>query len=134
MVVSVTAGLYAGTWINYCTGALNTSLLSPPYDIVWPTSFALSHMILRTVIGFAGVLATKVVCKFLSYIIMCAILRINWRELIKCQDYSGNQNKVFIDLIYKYVACFMIGINTVYFLPHTFNMIGIERPRFRTEM
>lgn len=134
MVVSVTAGIHAGSWLSYCTGALSTSLLSPPYNIVWPTAFTLGHLILRTVIGFAGVMATKVLCKFLSYITTCAILGVNWRELIKCQDYSGNQNKVFVDLVYRYISCFMIGMNTVYFLPHTFSMIGIERPRFCTEM
>nr|XP_012217514.1 PREDICTED: sphingosine-1-phosphate phosphatase 2-like [Linepithema humile]XP_012217515.1 PREDICTED: sphingosine-1-phosphate phosphatase 2-like [Linepithema humile]XP_012217516.1 PREDICTED: sphingosine-1-phosphate phosphatase 2-like [Linepithema humile]XP_012217517.1 PREDICTED: sphingosine-1-phosphate phosphatase 2-like [Linepithema humile] len=134
MVVSVTAGIHTGAWFSYYTGALSTSLFSPPYNIVWPTPFTLGHLILRTMLGFAGVIATKTLCKFLSYATMCAILGINWRELMKCQDYSGNQNKVFVDLVNKYVACFMIGVNTVYFLPQTFSTIGIERPTFRTEM
>jgi sphingosine-1-phosphate phosphatase 1 len=134
MVVSVTAGIHTGAWLSYYTGVLSPSLFSSPYNIVWPTLFTLGHMILRTTLGFAGVIATKTLCKFLCYTTTCAILRINWRELMKCQDYSRNQNKVFVDLVYKYVACFMIGINTVYFLPQTFSMIGIERPKFCTEM
>ncbi|XP_072750715.1 sphingosine-1-phosphate phosphatase 2 [Anoplolepis gracilipes] len=134
MVVSVTAGIHVGAWLSYYTGILSASLISPPYHIVWPTYSMFGHLILRTVLGFSTIIATKVLCKYLSYTIVCAILRINYKELMKCQDYSENRNKVFVDLIYKYVACFMIGIITVYLLPQVFSMIGIERPAFYTEM
>lgn len=134
MVVSVTAGIHMGAWLSYYNGVLNVSLISPPYYIVWPTYSMLGHLILRTVLGFSTIIATKVLCRYLSYTVVCAILRINYKELMKSQDYNGNQNKVFVDLIYKYVACFMIGIITVYLLPQVFNMIGIERPAFYTEM
>lgn len=134
MVVSVTAGIHMGAWLSYYTGILSASLTSPPYYIIWPTYSMLGHVILRTIFGFSTVIATKSLCKYLSYTIVCAILRINCKELMKCQDHSGNQNKVFVDLIYKYVACFMIGVITVYLLPQIFSMIGIERPAFYTEM
>ncbi|GAB1859765.1 Sphingosine-1-phosphate phosphatase 1 [Camponotus japonicus] len=134
MVVSVTAGIHMGAWLSYYNGVLSASLISPPYHIVWPTYSMLGHLILRTILGFSTIITTKVLCKCLSYTIVCAILRINRKELMKCQDYSGNQNKVFVDLIYKYVACFMIGIITVYLLPQVFSTIGIERPAFYTEM
>lgn len=134
MVVSVTAGVYTGAWLNYCTGLSRPLQSLPPFHIVWPTYSMLGHLIIRTVLGFSGVIATKIFCKFFTYIIICGILQINWRELMKCQDYNGNQNKVFVDLVYKYVSCFMIGVNTVYLLPQVFNMIGIERPAFYTEI
>jgi len=134
MVVSFTAGIHAGTWLNYFTGVLRASQSLPPYHIVWPTYSTLGHMILRTVLGFSGVLATKAFYKFLIYVTICGILQINWRELMKCQDYSNNQNKVFVDLVYKYVACFMIGLNTVYLMPQVFGMIGMERSAFYTEI
>jgi len=134
MVVSVTAGVHAGGWLNYCTGVLRASQSLPPFHIVWPTYSTLGCLIIRTAIGFFGVIATKVFCKSFSYIIICGLLQINWRELIKCQDYNSNPNKVFVDLVYKYVSCFMIGVNTVYLLPQIFTLIGIERPAFYTEM
>lgn len=134
MVVSVTAGIHAGAWLNYCTGALRVSQFLPPFHIVWPTYSMLGRLIVRTILGFSGVVATKTFCKSLCYIIICTILQINWKELMKCQDYDGNQNKVFVDLVYKYVSCFMIGVNTVYLLPQIFSMIGIERPAFYTEI
>lgn len=134
MVVSVTAGIYMGAWLNYYTGILSASLVSPPYHIVWPTYSMLGHLILRTVLGLSIVFGTRVLCKYLSYTAVCAILQINCKELMKCQDYNGNRNKVLVDLIYKYVACFMIGVITVYFLPQIFSTIGIERPAFYTEI
>ncbi|KAL6268855.1 hypothetical protein P5V15_001977 [Pogonomyrmex californicus] len=134
MIVSVAAGVHVGTWLNYFTGVLRASQSSPPYHIIWPTYSMLGHLILRTVLGFSGVVATKVVCKFLSYFILCSILQINWKKLMKCQDYDGNRNKVFVDLVYKYASCFMIGVNAMYLLPQIFSMIGIERPAFYTEI
>ncbi|XP_077255365.1 sphingosine-1-phosphate phosphatase 2 [Temnothorax americanus] len=134
MIVSVVAGIHAGAWLNYYTGLLRASQSLPPFRIVWPTYSMLGRLIVRTALGFSGVIATKVFCKSFSYITICGVLRINWRELIKCQDYNGNRNKVFVDLVYKYLSCFMIGINTVYLLPQVFSMMGIERPAFYTEM
>lgn len=134
MVVSVTAGVHAGTWLNHYVGVLSKPLFSPPYHIIWPTYPMLGRLLLRTVLGFCSIIATKAICKSFSYATMCAILRVNAKELMKSQDYSGNPNKVFVDLVYKYVCCFMIGVNTVYLLPNVFGMLGIERPTFYTEI
>ncbi|XP_025162499.1 sphingosine-1-phosphate phosphatase 1 isoform X2 [Harpegnathos saltator] len=134
MVVSVTAGVHAGAWLNYYTGVLSKPLFSPPYHIIWPTYPMFGRLIFRTVLGFCSIIATKAICKSFSYATICAILRINSKELMKSQDYSGNPNKVFVDLVYKYLCCFMIGVNTVYLLPNVFGMLGIERPTFYTEI
>ncbi|XP_011059161.1 PREDICTED: sphingosine-1-phosphate phosphatase 1-like [Acromyrmex echinatior] len=134
MVVSVTTGVHTGAWLNYYTGLLRVSQFLPPFPIVWPTYSVLGCLIIRTALGFSGIIVTKTFCKSFSYIIICNILQINWRELVKCQDYNSNQNKVFVDLVYRYVFCFMLGVNTVYLLPQIFNMIGIERPAFYTEI
>lgn len=134
MVVSVTAGVHAGAWLNCATGVQSTLSHLLPYHIIWPTYPMFGRMICRTVLGFCAVIATKILSKFFTYTIMCAILQINSRELMKTKNYSANQNKIFVDLVYKYVACFMIGINTVYLLPNIFSMIGIERPAFYAEI
>lgn len=134
MVVSVTAGVHAGTWLNHYTGVLSKPLFPPPYHIIWPTYPMLGRLIFRTVLGFCSIIATRAICKSLCYAAMCAILRVDSKELMKCRDYSGNLNKVFVDLVYKYVTCFMIGVNTVYLLPNVFSMIGVERPMFYTEI
>lgn len=134
MVLSVTAGIHAGAWLNYYTGLLRASQFLLPFHIVWPTYSMFGHMIVRTALGFSGVFATKNFCKFFCYIIMCNVLQINWRELMKCQDYNGNRNKVFVDLVYKYISCFMIGVNAVYLLPQVFSIIGIGRSAFYTEI
>lgn len=134
MVVSVTAGVHAGAWLNYRTGTLSFSPFPPPYNIIWPSCSMLGHIVLRTVLGFCGVIGTKVLCKSFCYTIMCAILKVNSKELMKSENHLENKNKILTDLVYKYISCFMIGINTVYFLPNVFTMINIERPTFYTEM
>lgn len=134
MVVSVTTGVHLGAWLNYNTGAMITPTKSPPYDIIWPTYPMFGCMILRTILGFSSILVTRAVCKSFCYKIMCAILRINSEDLMKSQNYSEDNNKVLVDLVHKYVTCFMIGVNTVYLLPNVFSIIGIERPTFYTEI
>ncbi|XP_060821474.1 sphingosine-1-phosphate phosphatase 1-like [Bombus pascuorum] len=134
MVVSVTTGVHLGAWLNYNTGAMIAPTKSPPYDIIWPTYPMFGCMILRTILGFSSILVTRAVCKSLCYRIMCAILRINSEDLMKSQNYSEDNNKVLVDLVHKYVTCFMIGVNTVYLLPNVFSIIGIERPTFYTEI
>ncbi|XP_015591575.1 sphingosine-1-phosphate phosphatase 2-like [Cephus cinctus] len=134
MVVSVTAGVHFGAWLNYRTGALSAPPLPPPYNVIWPSYPMLGRTVLRTILGFCCVIATKAVCKSLSYATMCAILKVNSKELMNSDNCLENRNKVLVDLVYKYITCFMIGLNTVYLLPNVFTMIGIERPTFYTEM
>ncbi|XP_043266798.1 sphingosine-1-phosphate phosphatase 1-like [Venturia canescens] len=134
MVVSVTAGVYVGAWLNYKTGALSAPLLPPPYNIIWPSCPMFGRMTLRTIIGFCCVIATKAICKSLSYAAISTMFRVNTKELMKSEISLNNTKKVLADLVYKYISCFMIGFNTVYLLPNVFTILGIERPTFYTEM
>ncbi|XP_076239074.1 sphingosine-1-phosphate phosphatase 2 [Calliopsis andreniformis] len=134
MVVSVTTGVHLGAWLNYNTGAMLSPTESPPYHIIWPSYLMFGCLILRTTIGFASILLTRTVCKSLSYGIMCAVLKIDSKDLMESKNYSKDKNKVLVDLVHKYLTCFMIGLNTVYFLPNVFSTIGIERPTFYTEI
>lgn len=134
MVVSVTTGVHLGAWLNYISGFMVPPTESPPYYITWPSYSAFACLILRTILGFCSVLLTRAVCKSVTYGTMCAILKINSKDLMESRNYSGDKNKVLVDLVHKYVTCFMIGIDTVYLLPNVFTMIGIERPSFYTEM
>ncbi|XP_076655004.1 sphingosine-1-phosphate phosphatase 2 [Halictus rubicundus] len=134
MVVSVTTGVHVGAWLNYKTGAMITPTQTPPYHILWPSYAMFGCLILRTILGFCSILATRAVCKSLSYGTMCAILKVSAKDLMKSENSLENKSKVLVDLVYKYLTCFMIGVNTVYLLPNVFTMIGIERPTFYTEI
>ncbi|KAL7305392.1 hypothetical protein TKK_0002135 [Trichogramma kaykai] len=134
LVVSVAAGIYVGAWLNFKTGVLLKPELPPPYEILWPSYPMLGKTVLRTTLGLCCVIATKAICKCLSYATLCAILQVNSKELMQSENSLENKNKTLVDLIYKYITCFMIGFNTVYLLPNVFTLIGIERPTFYTEL
>ena len=123
-----------GAWLNYKTGALLASEIPPPYNIMWPSYSMMVKAVIRTVLGFCCVMGTRAICKSLSYTTMCAILRVNSKELMQSENSLENKNKILVDLVYKYVTCFMIGFNTVYLLPKVFTILGIERPNFYTEL
>ncbi|XP_078036538.1 sphingosine-1-phosphate phosphatase 2 [Augochlora pura] len=134
MVVSVTTGVHVGAWLNYKTGVMITPTHAPPYHILWPSNAMLGCLILRTILGFCSILATRVVCKSLSYGTLCAILKVNAKDLMKSENSLENKSKVLVDLVCKYLTCFMIGVNTVYLMPNVFTIFGIERPTFYTEI
>ena len=133
LVVSVTAGVHVGAWLTYKTGALLKPSIPPPYEIIWPSYPMLGRTVLRTIFGLCCIIATKAVCKSLSYATMCAILGVNSKELMQSENSLANKKKILVDLVYKYIAYFMIGFNIVYLLPSVYTMIGIERPTFYTE-
>lgn len=134
MVVSVTTGLYSATWLNYKTGAMLAPTHSQPYPILWPSYETFVYFILRTMLGFCCILLSKTVSKSLTYGTMCAILKIDAKDLMREQNNGKNKNKVLVDLVQKYTTCFMIGFNAVYFLPIVFTMLGIGRPTFYAEI
>jgi sphingosine-1-phosphate phosphatase 1 len=107
--------------------------IPPPYDIIWPSYLILGRTILRTIFGFCCVIGTKIIFKSLTYNAMCAILGVNSKDLMQSKDSLENKTKILVDLVYKYITCFMIGFNIVYLLPNVFTMIGIERSTFYIE-
>ena len=133
-MVSVTAGVHVGAWLNYKTGAFLKPPFSPPYEILWPSYPMFGRLVLRTILGFCCVIGTKAISKSLSYATMCAILRVNSKELMQSENSLANKRKILVDLVYKYIACFAIGFNIVYLLPNIFTIVGIERPTFYTEL
>lgn len=134
MVVSVCAGIQIGAWTNYQLGNMVKSNLLPPYKIIWPSYDMIGLAILRTIIGFCGVIATRAIAKSFSYAFVCALLGKDKNELRNSENSLENKNKIIVELCYKYFTCAMIGFNALYLLPNVFKLIGIERPTFSTEI
>ncbi|XP_021924844.1 sphingosine-1-phosphate phosphatase 2-like isoform X2 [Zootermopsis nevadensis] len=134
MVVSVCVGVHIGAWTNYQLGVLSESPDSPPYAIIWPSYEMLGLSALRTVIGFCCIVATRALCKSASYATVCALLRLNSRELQRSQNSIQNRQKIIVELSYKFITYALLGFNTLYLLPSVFRLMGIERPTFYTEI
>ncbi|XP_067009815.2 sphingosine-1-phosphate phosphatase 2 isoform X2 [Anabrus simplex] len=134
IVLSVSVGVHIGAWINYQLGNMRVSPLTPPYAIIWPSYSMLGLGALRTVIGFCGIIATRAMCKSASYATICALLRLNSKELKQSEDSIENRQKILVELSYKFITYILLGFNTVYLLPNVFRLIGIERPTFYTEI
>ncbi|XP_047001563.1 sphingosine-1-phosphate phosphatase 2-like [Schistocerca americana] len=134
IVVSVSTGILIGAWLNYQLGNLYESSLSPPYTIIWPSYEMLGLATLRTAIGFCCLIATRAVGKSASYATVCALLRLSSKEIRESQYSIENKQKIIVEISYKYITYFLMGINTAYLLPNVFRLIGIERPTFYTEI
>lgn len=134
LVIAVATGVYTGAWLNYKTGALTTPLISPPYNIIWPTYSMLGKTVLRTVLGYSCIIVSIEVIKSVCYATMCAMLQVNSQELKKSKDSLENKNKILVDLVYKYMKCYLVGIVIVSVLPNVFSLLSIERPNFYTEL
>ncbi|XP_014204122.1 sphingosine-1-phosphate phosphatase 1-like [Copidosoma floridanum] len=134
LVVGTGTGIHLGYWINYKTGILTASQLPPPYNITWPTNQDIVKIISRTLLGFTYILVLKALIKSFIYFIMCAILKVNSKELKRSENSLENKNKILVDLVYKYIFCFVITCSMTSVLPKIFTVIGIERPTFYTEL
>lgn len=134
MIVSVCAGILTGSWTNYQLGNMVASPHDPPYNIIWPSWEMIGCTILRTILGFCGVLATRAIGKSISYAFVSAILGQRENELRNSEDSLDNKNKIIVELSYKYFTYAMIGINTTYVLPNVFDLLQINRPTYYTEI
>lgn len=134
MIVSVCAGILTGAWTNYKLGNMVASEEDPPYEIIWPSIPMLGCTILRTVLGFCGILATRAIAKSLSYAFVCALLGKDKNELRNSENSLDNKNKIIVELSYKYFMCAMIGFNTIYICPNVFELLMINRPTYYTEI
>ncbi|CAK1601426.1 unnamed protein product [Parnassius mnemosyne] len=134
MIVSVCAGILTGSWTNYQLGNMVASSADPPYEIIWPSIEMLGCTILRTILGFCGVLATRAIAKSVSYAFVCALLGKDKNELRNSEDSLDNKNKIIVELCYKYFTCGLIGFNTTYVFPNVFHLLQINRPTYYTEV
>ncbi|XP_021191169.2 sphingosine-1-phosphate phosphatase 1 [Helicoverpa armigera] len=134
MIVSVCAGILTGAWTHYQLGNMAASPAAPPYQIIWPSYNMLGCTILRTILGFCGVLATRAIAKSLSYAFVCALLGKDKNELRNSEDSLDNKNKIIVELSYKYFTYGMIGFNTTYVFPRVFDLLKINRPTYYTEI
>lgn len=134
MIVSVCAGILIGSWTNYQLGNMAASPHAPPYKIIWPSVEMLGCTILRTILGFCGVLATRAIGKSFSYAVICALLGKDKNELRNSENSLDNKNKIIVELCYKYFTYGMIGFNTTYVFPNVFDLLRINRPTYYTEI
>lgn len=134
MVVSVCVGIHIGAWTNYHLGHMSPSELTPPYTIIWPSYAMLGQTIIRTIIGFICVVATRSIAKSVSYHFLCALLRQNVNDIRSAENSLQNKHKTFVELSCKYIIYALIGFNTLYLMPNIFRALKIERPTFYTEI
>ncbi|XP_072938903.1 sphingosine-1-phosphate phosphatase 2-like [Epargyreus clarus] len=134
MIVSVCAGILTGSWTNYQLGNMVASAADPPYEIIWPSVEMLGCTLLRTILGFCGVLATRAIAKSFSYAFVCALLGKDKNELRNSEDSLDNTNKIIVEYSYKYFTYGLIGFNTTYVFPNVFHLLQINRPTYYTEI
>ncbi|XP_039751565.1 sphingosine-1-phosphate phosphatase 1-like isoform X2 [Pararge aegeria] len=134
MIVSVCAGILTGSWTNYQLGHMVASTSDPPYTIIWPSIEMLGTSLLRTILGFCGVLATRAIAKSVSYAFVCALLGRDKNELRNSEDSLDNKNKIIVECSYKYFTYGLIGFNTTYVFPNVFELLLINRPTYYTEI
>ncbi|XP_026314109.1 sphingosine-1-phosphate phosphatase 2-like [Hyposmocoma kahamanoa] len=134
MIVSVCAGILAGSWTNYLVGNMQPPQSPPPYAVIWPSVEMLGCTLLRTTLGFCGVVATRAIAKSLSYAFVCALLGKDKNELRNSENSLDNKNKIVVELSYKYFTYGLIGFNTTCLFPNVFDLLKINRPTYYTEI
>ncbi|XP_050347108.1 sphingosine-1-phosphate phosphatase 1-like [Nymphalis io] len=134
MIVSVCAGILTGSWTNYRLGNMSASPLAPPYAVEWPSVEMWGCTLLRTTLGFCGVLATRALAKSVSFALACALLGADRRAVRAAAPSLHDTNTIIVEHSYKYITYGLIGFNTTYVLPTVFDLLFINRPTYYTEI
>ncbi|KAL1139844.1 hypothetical protein AAG570_006821 [Ranatra chinensis] len=134
LVISVCVGIHIGAWTNYQLGQMTEATTPPPYTIIWPSYEMLGLSLLRTVLGFSSIVATRAICKSASYATVCFLLRLNSAEIRRTAHTCQFSPKSTVEICYKYITYLLLGFNTLYLLPNAFKLLHIERPTFYTEI
>ncbi|XP_041982263.1 sphingosine-1-phosphate phosphatase 1-like [Aricia agestis] len=134
MIVSVCAGILTGSWCNYQLGNMVASTQEPPYEIQGLSLDMFGCLLLRTSLGFCGVVATRALAKSVSYAFVCALLGRDKNELRHSANTLQNWNKIVVECSYKYFTYGLIGFNTTYVFPNVFDLLKINRPTYYTEI
>nr|CAD7204868.1 unnamed protein product [Timema douglasi] len=113
MIVSVCVGVHVGAWTNFHLGILSPSPDMPPYAVIWPTYAMLGLGTLRTILGFCCIVATRALCKSASYATLCALLRLNSRELKESRNSLHNREKIVVELSYTFITYFLVTLGGV---------------------
>lgn len=133
-IVSVCVGVQTGAWLNFQTGIMSTSNLLPPYAIMWPSLAMMKHLVIRTVLGFSLVFATRMLAKKTFYNLICSFLKLDPDIIRKSENTIQNKQKAIVELGCKYLTYSSIGFNILYSIPILFRFMGIERLTFYTEI
>lgn len=135
-ILSVATGILVASWLNYQLGALEPPGITStrPYEIIWPTQHMLGLMVLRTILGLCGIIATRAFGKSIAYAFVCMLLGRDQNEVKASESTLDNRDKIIVELSYKFFVYSMIGFNINFLLPNAFKMLNIGRPDFYTEI
>ncbi|XP_031617143.1 sphingosine-1-phosphate phosphatase 2-like [Contarinia nasturtii] len=135
-IISVGTGILMGAWLNYQLGAFQPPEITStrPYEIIWPTQRMLGLILLRTILGLCGVIATRALGKSIAYAVVCMLLGRDQNEVKASESTLENRDKIIVELSYKFFVYSSIGFIVNCLLPNVFKMLNIGRPDFYTEI
>ncbi|XP_071079906.1 sphingosine-1-phosphate phosphatase 1-like [Haliotis cracherodii] len=126
LILSITGGLFLGSWINYNQGFMSPNDASLPFSLNFQYQAILTAM-MRLVSGVAVTLVLHHYMKNTVYASLCFVLSMDPKD-------PKTKQKFIVELPYKYLSYFMIALNTVYTMPLMFYFIGIPRMSYYTEI
>ena len=127
-------GLQWGVWTYYHLGYLRAPDTLPPYPIMWPTQGEYGLMIVRMAVGAVIFLATKAVVKPLTIYAACYIMNEDPNKLMKQKNDIKNKHKMYADLTQKFIVHLAVGFNIITISPLAFQVMGVERATYYTEL
>ncbi|XP_041355126.1 sphingosine-1-phosphate phosphatase 2-like [Gigantopelta aegis] len=126
-IVSICAGCYFGSWLNYAQGFMSPSDILPPYPLTYLQVEVIVYSFIRLVVGLVQSVAGLYFLKFVTYAALCYIFKLDSKD-------PKTKQKLIVELPYKYITNFVVSFNTVYTTPLTFCLLGIQRLSYYSEI
>jgi sphingosine-1-phosphate phosphatase 1 len=122
LILAVAAGTSLGHWLGYQTGVMHPALLPPPYALDL-NSVSWVGVMVRTVVGVACLLVTRVIVKSVTHPLLC------WFT----SSHSAKPS-LLATLATKFLIYGSVAFVAVLVVPLIFSYLGIARESFFYEI
>ena len=131
IIMGVGAGIAVASWINHQQGYLVPSEANLPLKVMMPDVQWFGHVVLRMLLGGSMLVATRLIVKRGTYRVTCHLLGLDYKTISK-ERYEAQ--RLVLELPYKYITYFVMGIIAVYVTPIVFRYLDIDRADSQFEL
>lgn len=120
LILGAISGFAIGARMAYSQGLHSQPSVPPPYFVKLPDAEFVLTTIVRMSLGGTILVASRSVSKFVLLRSLCYMYGI-------AHDDPKSRQMLKVELPYKFVTYFIVGVSIIYTAPYIFNKVGVSR-------
>lgn len=129
IILATCVGIQIAAWLNYRQYSVEYPPLLPPYELNLPEWRELGFVVIRTLLGYLGIVISFLIFEFVNKGFDWMLTRMK----VTIRDVHTKRRIPRIDLIYKYLTYSTTSFQIVYLFPLIFQYLNINRSNYYWE-